>query len=86
MKFITETGSVYEVDSDNKRIRRLNGNSDPTIRQGKDGEWKSFESIEISVNESAVIFWNPKTTPLLEGSLPSATPATVTSLVVRIDD
>jgi hypothetical protein len=43
--FTTETGSVYELDSDQKRIRRLSGIKDPTVRQGLDGDWKDFASL-----------------------------------------
>ena len=87
MKFQTASGSTYEVDMEKKQIRRLNGKLDPRPRQGKDGEWKSYASIvNLQVGSAAVIFWNPETTPLLEGSPKEAFPSTVTSKVVSIED
>jgi len=59
MKFKTFSGSVYELDLNNKRIRRLNGNKAPTERQGADGEWKTYASLlnEPQVDKSLVIVW-----------------------------
>ncbi len=43
-KFIaTASGSVYELDDDNKRVRRLTGIKPPKESQGVDGQWKSYE-------------------------------------------
>lgn len=83
MFFKTETGSTYEVDLKEKKIRRVLGIDDPTPRQGKDGEWKTFKSLLIEKGEPAYIMWDPKTTPLLEESV-GGYPATVTSIVVDI--
>jgi hypothetical protein len=85
MKFYTCSGSIYEVDQETKRIRRLIGTGDPTTRQGKDGEWRAYERLDLEVGESAWIFWNPKTTSLLEGNAFGGTPTTVTSPVVNIE-
>lgn len=43
--FETETGSRYEVDTVNKRIRRTRGRALPTVRQGEDNVWKGYESF-----------------------------------------
>ena len=85
MKFTTISGSTYEVDTISKKIRRLAGTENPTSRQGKDGEWKSYEDISLQVGECAMIHWNPKTTPLLEGNVFGGSPATMTSEVVEIE-
>lgn len=42
LTFSTETGSIYEVDPANRRVRRITGHRPPTERQGSDGEWKTF--------------------------------------------
>lgn len=64
-RFVTESGSVYEFDMAAKHIRRLNGTADPTPRQGKDGEWRSFESLTpIKVGQPVLITW-PSSTPAL---------------------
>lgn len=58
MKFITETGSIYEVDESNNKIRRLEGSHDPTPRQGPDGEWKEYLRLSsIQIDKSVIIIW-----------------------------
>ena len=86
MKFITMSGSIYEVDVSKKQIRRLIGIDNPTPRQGKDGEWKEYFAIDdIEIGKPVLIFWNPKTTPLLEGNPFSiSAPSTLTSNVIEI--
>lgn len=37
--------STYEVDEDNKQIRRLTSSHEPTPRQGEDGQWKPYADI-----------------------------------------
>lgn len=83
VKFSTETGSLYEVDEEHKKIRRLSGKIDPQPRQGKDGEWKEYDILFLTVDRSASIIW-PEGTPLLEGSPTCAIPATITSRVLQI--
>ena len=88
MKFTTETGSIYEVNTDSKQIRRLNGAKDPTPRQGKDGEWRSYLTIfpsPIKVGLGVIIRWG-NDTALLPGTEPgSAVPTTITSTVVSVE-
>lgn len=86
MKFQTESGSVYEVDEDKKQVRRLIGMADPQPRMGKDGDWRTYVSLQLILGEPALIRWDPATTPLLPGSMSGDTPATMTSTVVKIDD
>jgi hypothetical protein len=84
MKFKTESGSEYEVNTDKKEIRRLSGNADPTLRQGRDGDWKSYEDIsEIVVGRSVIVF-HTKNTSLFSGSPKYAIPGTITSRVTNI--
>jgi hypothetical protein len=75
MKFNTEN-SAYEINKKTKQIRRLSGVSNPTPRQGKDGEWKKYESIsEIKLNYPITIIWCVE-----EGIIKT----TVTSNIVKI--
>lgn len=37
--------STYEVDEEHQHIRRLDGENEPTPRQGADGEWKPYHRI-----------------------------------------
>ena len=46
MIYKTETGSLYQVDEENKRVRRIEGVKAPTPRQGKDGEWKEYKVFQ----------------------------------------
>jgi hypothetical protein len=58
MIFKTISGSTYELDQPNKRIRRLNGTEDPTPRQGADGEWKTFNNCtDVREGNSVLIQW-----------------------------
>ncbi len=89
MKFVTISGSMYEVDLKEKKCRRLIGVNDPQPRQGKDGEWKAFVDIlpEVPVKGSPVIFvWDRATTPKLEDTPEEGyiAPTTMTSYVVEI--
>jgi hypothetical protein len=80
--FTTASGSVYEVDAANKRIRRLGGLSAPTDRVG-DG-WKAYENItSITIGRSVLIEWTAST-PLLPGSEEPSVPGTLTSSVCAI--
>ena len=45
MRFLT-MNSIYEVDEQNKRIRRLEGANDPTPNQGEDGVWREYVSLD----------------------------------------
>lgn len=81
MIFITQSGSTYEVNQEQKMVRRLNGKGDATPRQGKDGEWRPFKVMTpVLVGQSVAFVW-PSTVPLLPGSEPDAVPATITSPV-----
>lgn len=85
MKFTTETSSMYEVDTERKRVRRLIGAGNPTPRIGKDGEWKRYKHIEVKLRQKAIIVW-PDGTPLMEGTPERGYSAgTQTSVVVSID-
>jgi hypothetical protein len=91
MMFVTKSGSTYEVDQVDKRVRRLNGVDQPTPRMGKDGEWRSYEDIMgLQVGSSVVIMWSPQDTPPLpdtsveEGG--AIMPITQTSVVEQIID
>jgi hypothetical protein len=91
------SGSVYEVDTEAKKIRRFNGKKDPTPRQGKDGEWRGYlNNLTVEVGESVVIAWSDahqlteETLDYLginekEAPPPSPGRTTFTSPVVEVD-
>ena len=73
MIFHTISGSSYEIDLIENKIRRLQGINNPSPRQGTDGEWKSFISIsDLAIDSPLLIQW--------EGIK-----ATLTSVVVKIE-
>lgn len=86
MEFTTKSGSVYEVDYVNKRIRRLSGKKDATGRQGPDGEWRTYKDIhpsQIELGSMVMIQWD-NSVPLLNGSPEGCLPGTLTSKVVSV--
>lgn len=96
MRFTTASGSVYEVDTKAKKIRRLNGVTDLSPRMGKDGEWRSYRQLypdPIRVGTGVAIFWGEDTELLAETKEQLQTmgggfaiPATTTSTVMDIDE
>lgn len=77
MKFRTVSGSIYEIEQENNRIRRLSGTIAPTERQGSDGEWKEYMyATVLTLNKPLIITWKINE----DGSLNS----TITSLVKEL--
>jgi hypothetical protein len=95
MRFTTTSGSLYEVDTTAKKIRRLNGEKNPTPRMGKDGEWRHYAKLypaKPAVGQTLVIVWG-EDTPLLPETVEELAqvggfgmPITHTSLVVKVDE
>ncbi len=84
----TETGSIYEVDRKNKRVRRMTGKDNPTPRMGKDGEWRSYTDIQPDPPEAGgrlLIVWSIKATESEEGLVDLSAPTTLTSTIVAIN-
>jgi hypothetical protein len=59
MTFKTASGSLYEVDHAQSRVRRISGTHAPTRSQGADGEWRQYHSAFIELGLPAIIHWNP---------------------------
>ena len=54
----TESGSVYDVDLDGMRIRRVHGRHGPTDTQPQDGIWRRIRGLEgPTAGESMVVYW-----------------------------
>jgi hypothetical protein len=45
MIITTESGSLYEIADDRKRVRRLNNGQGASIRAGYDGVWKDCADV-----------------------------------------
>ncbi len=94
MIFHTVSGSTYEVDKLEKKIRRLNGVTDPTPRMGEDGKWRNYLKLypePLQVGESALIVWGndvdliPETREALErGEIGVALKVTTTSPIKSV--
>lgn len=70
--------SLYELDLDRGRIRRVLGQQPPTTRQGADGEWRPFEGIsQVRVGDRMLIVWSRRG---------ERARSTLTSAVVEISD
>lgn len=93
MRFTTMSGSVYEINTDSKQIRRLNGVRDPSPRQGKDGEWRKYDDIYPNppkVGQVLVIKWDNNTELTEAGKEVAAIgmpvlPLTTTSPLTKIE-
>ena len=90
-RFITVTGSMYQVDNFRKKIRRFQfGDSAPSRIFRLDGEWKPFHELSpVLVGKKVVIFWTdkeppmPETLPLIQvGTI--VVPFTATSIVASV--
>jgi len=56
---IRTRGSTYELDADNKRIRRLYGKAAPTDRQSADGDWSNYEEVSTpKLGVGLLIVWS----------------------------
>ena len=87
MIFRTQSGSTYEIELENKRIRRLDGKKAATSRQGKDGEWKTYDTLipeTPTVGMCLWIFHDPNIVKPLHpdnGGIPATTTSIITSIV-----
>jgi hypothetical protein len=86
MTFTTETGSVYEVDTEAKRIRRLTGEGKPTERVGD--VWRDYSDITtVALGYRVLVTWT-KDVPLLDTTPAGCgfVPSTLTSKVVSTSE
>ena len=60
MRTVTTANSVYQINEADRLIRRSSGTGDPTPRQGKDGAWQAYESIQSHLG-GLLIVWNRTT-------------------------
>jgi hypothetical protein len=63
--------SLYEVDAEQRRIRRLSGSNIPTPRQGEDRVWRTYVCTSaILVGYPVLITWvaakGTRTSPVTE--------------------
>lgn len=56
---IKTRNSMYELDTENKQIRRLTGNNAPTPCQGDDNEYKTYSEIITHPVDSFPYFMEP---------------------------
>lgn len=81
LRFTTISGSIYELDDDAKRIRRVIGIT-PQTRVGPDGQWKEFLSTTQPMpGQSVIIIWAIE---MVDGQPIAKT--TTTSIVATVGD
>ena len=68
--------SAYEVDEEERRIRRVLGDKPPTVRTGTG--WRSYREIQVEVGKPVVILWAITAEGVLQ--------TTVTSDVVAVEN
>jgi hypothetical protein len=89
MRFETKSGSIYEVDETNKRVRRVSGIMPGTSRVGNDGQWKAYYEISpVVVGQPVLIIWKSDM-PLLEDYTDEEVlrlPTSMTSNVVAVGE
>lgn len=75
LRVLTASGSIYEIDQYESKIRRVSGSTPGTQRVGQDGEWRTF--MDMVIGETLFIVWrqNPETLVL---------ETTVTSPIERV--
>lgn len=81
--FLTESGSVYQVDRPLRRIRRVSGKSAATRRFGgtEDGAWRTYVEIsDVELGQRVWVSWERDPRPDEERMKHN----TVTSRVVNI--
>ncbi len=85
MEFKTRSGSHYEVDTANRRIRRISGILPGTKRLGTDGSWHRYKSLPLGVRvgEEVLIVWGDDVAPI-DPRMQVAAKTTITSAVTEI--
>jgi hypothetical protein len=53
--------SVYEIDEENKKARRLSGQNPPTEHFDPEGEWHDFDGLHRLANGGVVFYWPDQT-------------------------
>lgn len=95
-RVITESGSVYELDQENKLCRRA---GKPGVTRRATPSWKQYSNVvDMEVGKQMIVFWPTDNTTLLDetvekmkaGEIPAwmvqtILPATITSPVVSVE-
>lgn len=84
--FTTKGGSLYEIDTRLKRIRRVTGSHEPTGRQGNDGDWQDYDNAFIT---HGGLWYFPSDAqdagPIARGVLTSVIAEGLNSLVIALE-
>lgn len=81
----TMSGSIYEIDLQNRQARRLSGATAPTPRTGPDGTWRRFAAmLPLNIGQRVFFEWDPKALPLGTEAVVDMRPATMTTPVRQL--
>lgn len=78
ISYVTETGSVYQVDYERKLARRVSGNGEPTANFGRDARWNPYADVVRTPTGALAFIW--QVNPVDGGMVHFRT--TITSTVV----
>lgn len=82
----TESGSVYDVDREGRRIRRVHGRHGPADTQPQDGIWRSFIGLEgPTAGQPMVVYWTTEAAGAKETTLGFRTTVVVEVAEVEAD-
>lgn len=80
MQTIRTENSVYELDQQGSKVRRVSGGREPTMRFQPDGDWHEYQSVDIDMPEYGMfIVWPYDPRPDMKAF-------TITSPVLSIED
>lgn len=66
----TDSGSVYDVDLEGKRIRRVHGRLGPNDTRPQDGIWRHFVGLDGPViGQTMVVYWSTQGSGATETNL-----------------
>ena len=54
---IQTENSIYEIDSEHNRFRKLSDITENTQRTGKTGAWRTFTEVKVEVGSPCLIIW-----------------------------
>lgn len=58
---VTTEFSTYEVSTGGKVIRRVASEHEATDRQGKDGQWRCYDTLVFDTDGRMLIIWDAET-------------------------
>lgn len=58
MMVVTTQNSVYELDDEQARVRRVSGKNPPTPYFGEDGVWQPVQAWRFDERQNLTVWWS----------------------------